>query len=160
MSDEIYSKSLREETMPTDIVPIYRCPTCRKLYLSETTARACFDSNAPATFKPGDIVIIEQGYRWFSGDKEWVREFQGYAFHDEPTHEFYYVVTAVTYGNKRQSGYELHRPIYSVATMAMEHIGQGWTSDNHRPMRLAENPPAAVIEQARQFVGEIYLNII
>jgi len=147
---------------------IYRCPACNKEHPSEALARACFESTPKPRYKVGDIVIIRQGYHWNDGLDHWVVGGEGRLdpIHGEEPLAFYFVVTSVDVGDRRQCHYDNHhRNLYSVQTLALKNgmpEGRGgWnTAAGHCPMELVESPPAQVVEEAKNLIGNKFYNLL
>lgn len=155
----IYRQALASR--PTDFSAMFICPVCHRFYSSQAEARECFATTDEFEFAPGDIVRIRQGYGWFeAGRDHWVLKDQGYPFHGKPTHDFLYVVTSIDVGNRKQSSYHHHRPLYSVKSLATNQT-QGWTAmRGHYTPQAFPNPPQQVIDESRQFIGQIYHSLL
>ena len=159
---------MNEETTPpehgVDAVTRYVCRHCKAEYAEREKAEACAAQGWNPTFKPGDIVTCQKGYGWHNGEELWVADpVGGYLFHGNPTQVFYYVVTAVDYdrGDYRDSA--KHRPRYHLLTKAIRYDNpqrgesewqMGYTFDKgHATPVLVENPPPALVEESRAFIG-------
>lgn len=153
---------------PTDFSPVYFCPTCKEMHATEAAARKCFASNQTCSLKPGDIVTCSQTYGWTDSKKQhWIAN--GVLASPNPSatrqlYQFFYVVTAITWGDRRQSHYGLHDAKVSLHTLAiyngMPHGKHGWTGSNHYPVKLVKHPPALVVAESKDFIGNVYENLL
>lgn len=151
--------------IPTRVRPVFFCPMCHTMYSEAEEATACLTSNEPAQHKVGDIVLISEGYTWFDGDPDWVVEGGGYLFNDEPTHAFLYVVTAVTWGDRRQAHWDMHHATYSLRTLAvkngMPEGRHGWNRPRgHYKMLPPESVPQSVLDKVPEMIGPVYTNLL
>jgi hypothetical protein len=151
--------------------PVLICPVCGRHHAAYPLLKACMQSTEKPAAQVGDIVMIENGYGWFDGDEAWVYGRNGYKFHQKPTLQFWFVVTAITgYAGHRSHRPEgepdLHRLSYHVQTLAIKN-GQsggmgGWTTmTRHIPFKTAtRKPPEAVVEASRGMIGRTFNNLL
>jgi hypothetical protein len=151
----------------------WQCEVCQTRYASKADCLICEEQGFKPEFKPGDIVTTSLCYGWFDGDPNWVanRKEIDDKFASElrlvcPNgnsncfgpccgYVFYYVVTAVT--SKPGQG---HMPVYHVASWALKSGKSGWTGRCHRPIALASNVPAIVLEQSLGLIGCKFSNLL
>lgn len=150
-----------------DFRPRFYCTICKKGFMNDLDARTCYDSTPAPLFKAGDIVTLSGSYAWNDGLDHWVVGGKGrpHPLRDFEPLQFYYVVTSVDVGNRKQADYAEHDPTYSLRTLGVfngQPNGQrGWNRPRtHCRMTLVENPPAQVVEDAKAFIGEIYTNLL
>jgi hypothetical protein len=156
--------------VPTDpFTAVHFCPTCRTAYNSAGAANACMKTRPieqQTRFRPGDMVVIGEGYTW-SDNADWIAEpMKG--LHDRKAHAFFFIVTAITNETDIRRGVpfhdnrHLHRAIIHVATGGaniasdgeLKDFRAGWTPEKgHRPMKKAENAPAALRKAAAHLIG-------
>jgi hypothetical protein len=146
----------------------YQCRLCGLVHAEMDDAEKCAARGFEPVFSPGDIVVIELGYTWFTGDAEWVLVDKGHTFHDRPTHAFLYVVTAVeSYQAVSLHPGDGHEPIYHLVTGAFENVRCCWNSpEGGRKMRCAKESAVqekygitqqrmeSVIQKSRQYIGQ------
>lgn len=145
------------------------CPVCGKAYTTVREALACSTHNEQPVAKPGDIVIIDQGYTWFDGDPAWVVDDKGYEFHGKKTLRFWFVITDVTQKAPRRLFHgdrDAHRVRYHVQTLAikngMDEGRRGWTCIGTHIgfVKPDRDPPASVVKAARGMVGRRFDNLL
>ena len=141
----------------------YLCEICDTQFATKGAAEACEAAGLEdAIVQVGDIVLLKEGFGWFDGDPKWVSNLEvlskpkeskckGNCFNSCCTLSFYYVVTKV-----EKSPDNGHRTRYHCFTKAM--VGgyrDGWTQNRtHYTPRLVEKPPAYVVEDSADLIGQ------
>lgn len=135
---------------------LYQCEICQKVYVTPDEASQCEgQGQEEALFKIGDIVLINKGFGWFDGVKNWVvgsPERQIYPMN------FYYVVTAIDTKPGNQ-----HDIAYHLATLAMsgkQGHRDGWTSKHHYMPVPAHNVPESVVKESKRLIGRKFQNLL
>lgn len=162
-------EQLTEAASMVCIKPIYLCPICGKAHNTSADAFVCSQRNEQPVAKPGDIVVIENGYGWHDGHDSWVYDEKGYKFHGKPTLRFWFVITDVTQKRpalEHRGDSDAHRLAYHVQTLGlfngMEGGRGGWTCvGTHIGFKKpSRKPPASVVEAARGMVGRRFSNLL
>lgn len=151
--------------------PAYFCPVCNSAYPTMHAAMLCAASmplEKQTSLRPGDVVIINEGYEW-ADNETWIgKRGAKTPVHGKPTHSFYFIVTALTaeaevhrcdpFDDNRHQ----HRALLHLATGAANiarsgpHAGfrLGWTPlSGHVQYRLAR--PDAVPETVRAAIPRV-----
>lgn len=157
----------------TPIEPVYLCPVCLKHHTSAEAAAECVKTTEQPVAKPGDLVVIGNGYAWYNGPEDWLYDKNGYKFHGRETLRFWFVVTAVTQYPSRgfpckEGDSQLHKLVYHVQTLGILDSGplaeglRGWTLlKSHIPWTLPDrDPPQSVIDAAAKMVGQTFSNLL
>ena len=133
----------------------YVCPICGSEYETEQEANDCINRTGEKVAEVGDIVEVRYGYGWWDGKDEWVInpdvDTSKHGFSKDRSYGFYYVVTYLEID-------EGHRIRYHLATGAMTGVnghasGYTYTSGHCAPKKI-ENPPVAVVEDSKRFIGK------
>ena len=161
---------------PSEVQPVFCCPVCGTFWTTDQEAMTCARSlpiskQIPG-IKPGDVVIVRQGYTWYNRE-EWIAgKIPGDPsarshFDRADTYEFYYVVTALhrdTYYDRPFSdcrgNHRAKASMISGAIIKTEHVLDKdcvvWTAPKtHRAFQLAPNQEKLqhLVEQVRHLIG-------
>lgn len=151
------------------IKPTYLCPVCGLAHDSAEGAAACASTTEEPVAKPGDLVVIGNGYAWRDGLDEWLYDNNGYKFHGESTLRFWFVITDVTQKKPCHpftGDRDAHRLAYHVQTLGL-HNGRedgysGWTTvGTHVAFKKPDRePPASVVEASKAMVGRRFKHLL
>jgi hypothetical protein len=156
---------MRINKPPKDGSAVHFCSVCGSAWSTQAEAVDCMAIDMPCSVKPGDIVVLERGYGWYTNE-DWVLDQNGHDFHGK-TYRFLYVIVAVTTGhdfglfneNDVRYGHSKRIHIYGDAVDQCRHT---WTTDNGshitpklwRPKTKADRERAArLLATAQPFMG-------
>ena len=136
----------------------YFCTWCDKRYPNEDQAEECFNRGFHPTLKVGDIVIAGiDRFGWFDGDEKWIARAIDGVSRTGKLYAFYYVVTEID-GDDSHPWSDGHRPRYHLLTKAMtgkQGYRGGYTFDKkHLTPRKVDNPPAEIVENSKDLIGQ------